>query len=114
MPGLAYFLLRVILNPILPTMFQAWRSLWRRKASSPMERCAACPLTACVRGDRAAVVRMECAGEEARKLRSLGLFEGSCVTVLDRQDGCLLDVRGARLALAASLADAITVQPLRG
>jgi Fe2+ transport system protein FeoA len=57
---------------------------------------------------------MECPGEDARRLRNLGLFEGSWVTVLDRQDGCLLDVRGARLALASKLADSITVVPIRG
>jgi Fe2+ transport system protein FeoA len=56
---------------------------------------------------------MECAGEEARKLRNLGLYEGSCVTVLDRQDGYLLDVRGSRLAVGPHLAGAITVLPLR-
>ena len=56
---------------------------------------------------------MECAYEEARRLRNLGLFEGSQVTVIDRQDGCLLDVRGSRLAVAAQLADSITVLPLR-
>lgn len=94
-------------------MPRTWWAPWRRKQTE-LERCAACPLTACVRGERAAVVRMDCASEEARRLRNLGLFEGSCVTVLDRQDGCLLDVRGARLALAARLADSITVLPLRG
>jgi Fe2+ transport system protein FeoA len=57
---------------------------------------------------------MECAGDEARHLRHLGLFEGSHVTIIDRQDGCLLDVRGSRLALAAKLADSITVLPLTG
>lgn len=95
-------------------MIRNWFSFWRRNEPALLEHCSACPLTACVRGERAAVVRMECAGEEARRLRNLGLFEGSCVTILDRQDGCLLDVRGSRLALAAKLADAITVQPLRG
>ena len=92
----------------------SWLVPWRRKNAAREERCPACPLTACGRGERAAVVRMECASEEARRLRHLGLFEGSCVTVIDRQDGCLLDVRGSRLALAAQLADSITVQPLRG
>jgi Fe2+ transport system protein FeoA len=93
-------------------MFERWQALWRRRFSRTDARCEACPLTACVRGSRAAVLSMECAGEEARRLRHLGLFEGSCVTVIDRQDGCLLDVRGSRLALAAKLADSITVQPL--
>ena len=78
-----------------------------------IERCSACPLGECVRGERATVLTMHCAIEEARKLRNLGLYEGSSVTVIDRQDGCLLDVRGSRLALAAQLADSITVLPIR-
>lgn len=81
----------------------------RRKVDA---RCAACPLASCARGSRAAVIRMECEGAEACRLRSLGLFEGSCVRVLDSQDGLLLEVRGARLALGATLAKAITVLPL--
>jgi Fe2+ transport system protein FeoA len=95
-------------------MFPTWLTRRRRKEPQEVERCSACPLTACARGERAAVVRMECPREDARRLRNLGLFEGSWVTVLDRQDGCLLDVRGARLALASKLADSITVVPIRG
>lgn len=91
----------------------SWLARLRPKDSALDGPCAACPLTACLRGERAAVVRMECASEEARRLRHLGLFEGSHVTVIDRQDGCLLDVRGSRLALAAQLADSITVLPFR-
>ena len=75
-------------------------------------RCAACPLASCVRGSRAAVIRMECEGTEACRLRNLGLYEGACVKVLDSQDGLLLEVRGARLAVGAGLAAAITVLPL--
>lgn len=55
---------------------------------------------------------MDCDREEARRLRNLGLYEGACVTVLDSQHGLLLEVRGARLALGAALAAAITVLPL--
>lgn len=75
-------------------------------------RCAACPLIDCARGSRAAVLRMDCDSSEAGRLRNLGLFEGACVTVLDQQDGLVLEVRGARLALGAALAAAITVLPL--
>lgn len=75
-------------------------------------RCAACPLATCARGSRAAVLRMECDGNEACRLRHLGLYEGACVRVLDSQDGLLLEVRGTRLALGATLAAAITVLPL--
>ena len=92
-------------------MIRSWFARWRQgKAAS---RCAACPLTACVRGERASVVSMACAHEDACKLRDLGLYEGSHVTILDRQDGCLIAVRGSRLALAAQLADSITVLPHR-
>lgn len=75
-------------------------------------RCAACPLASCALGSRAAVLRMDCDGSEACRLRNLGLYEGACVTIVDRQDGLLLDVRGSRLALGASLASLITVLPL--
>jgi Fe2+ transport system protein FeoA len=55
---------------------------------------------------------MDCEGVEACRLRNLGLYEGASVRVLDAQDGLLLEVRGARLALGAALASAITVLPL--
>ena len=57
---------------------------------------------------------MDCEGGEACRLRNLGLYEGACVRILDAQDGLLLEVRGARLALGASLAASITVLPLAG
>lgn len=60
------------------------------------------------------VVSLNCDEREACRLRSLGLFEGSAVTVLDSRDGLLLDVRGSRLALAAALAATVMVRPLIG
>jgi Fe2+ transport system protein FeoA len=75
-------------------------------------RCTACPLAQCSRGSRAAVLRMDCEGPEACRLRNLGLFEGACVRVVESQDGLVLDVRGSRLAVAAGLASTITVLPL--
>jgi Fe2+ transport system protein FeoA len=75
-------------------------------------RCAACPLAHCVRGSRAAVLRMDCEGGEACRLRNLGLYEGACVRVVDMQDGLVLEIRGARVALGAALASTITVLPL--
>ena len=84
----------------------------QRKEAAANARCAACPLAQCARGSRAAVLRMDCEGPEARRLRTLGLYEGACVRVLDAQDGLLLEVRGARVALGAALASAITVLPL--
>lgn len=95
-------------------MLDRWLGRWARKKENPgaAARCAACPLVDCVRGSRAAVLRMDCELSEAGRLRNLGLFEGACVRVLDQQDGLLLEVRGARLALGATLASAITVLPL--
>jgi Fe2+ transport system protein FeoA len=75
-------------------------------------RCTACPLALCARGSRAAVLRMDCAGPEACRLRNLGLYEGACVRVVDAQDGLVLEVRGSRVALGATLASEITVLPL--
>ena len=95
-------------------MLQTFRKLLRIGGPAQRDRCIACPLTACGRGSRASVLRMECDGAEARRLRNLGLYEGSRVTVLDRQDGCLLEVCGARLALGAGLAASITVLPIQG
>ena len=84
----------------------------RQTKAIPEKRCTACPLAQCARGSRAAVLRMECDGGEACRLRNLGLYEGACVRVLDAQDGYLLEVRGAKLAVGAALAAAITVLPL--
>jgi Fe2+ transport system protein FeoA len=91
------------------------RLLARKPSSkpSPQTRCAECPLAACASGCRAAVLRMDCDHGEAHRLRGLGLFEGSLVRVVDSTNGMLLEVKGARLALGQSLADAITVLPLR-
>jgi Fe2+ transport system protein FeoA len=55
---------------------------------------------------------MECGDGEASRLRNLGLFEGSCVTVVDRQGSLVLDVAGSRLALGPAVASEITVLPL--
>ena len=77
-------------------------------------RCAECPLAACANGCRAAVLRMECEHGEAHRLRGMGLFEGSCVRVLDSRNGMLLEVKGSKLALGAGLASSIKVLPLAG
>lgn len=93
-------------------MLQRVLRRFRKPEVTSDARCAACPLAHCRRGSRAAVLRMDCDGGEACRLRNLGLYEGACVTVLDSQDGLLLEVRGARLAVGAALAAAITVLPL--
>lgn len=85
---------------------------FRTKEVLATARCAACPLAHCVRGSRAAVLRMDCDGSEACRLRNLGLYEGASVRVVDMQDGMVLEVRGARVAVGAALASSITVLPL--
>lgn len=55
---------------------------------------------------------LACPAHDAQRLRTLGLFEGACVGVIDTRSGMVLDVRGARLALGREIAAAITVQPV--
>ena len=85
----------------------------RTRPAAPV-RCAECPLAACASGCKAAVLRMECELGEAHRLRGLGLFEGSCVRVIDSRNGMLLEVKGAKLALGEGLARSIQVLPLAG
>ena len=90
------------------------KRLFAKKAPAAPARCAECPLAACATGCRAAVLRMECDHDEAHKLRGMGLFEGTCVQVIDSRNGMLLEVKGARLALGQALARSIKVLPLAG
>ena len=85
-----------------------------RPRKAVAQRCAECPLAACASGCKAAVLRMECEHGEAHRLRGMGLFEGSCVRVLDSRNGMLLEVKGSRLALGHALARSIKVLPLAG
>ncbi len=57
------------------------------------------------------MVGVHCPALEASRLRSLGVFEGARVGVVDTRSGILLDVRGSRLALDRAVASAITVRP---
>ena len=50
--------------------------------------------------------------EDAERLRSLGLYEGARVGIVDTRSGMVLDVRGARLGLGWKVVAGITVQPL--
>lgn len=72
---------------------------------------AMCTLTACIAGGRATVRGLHCALPEADRLRILGVYEGASVGIIDRRNGVLLDVCGSRLALDASVAGAIVVEP---
>lgn len=91
-------------------------TFWRRR--SPAEPAArACgtrdrPLAACPAGCRATIVCVNCPALDAMRLRTLGVFEGAHVGVVDTRSGILLDVRGSRLALDDGVARAITVRPL--
>lgn len=57
------------------------------------------------------MVRVGSHARDALRLRSLGVFEGARVAVIDTRSGILLDVRGARLALDHGVARSITVRP---
>jgi Fe2+ transport system protein FeoA len=86
--------------------------LGRKTAPVQPQRCGGCTLAACATGCRAAVLQMGCDGEEAQRLRQLGLYEGACVKVVDSRNGMLLEVKGARLAVGKALASSIRVLPL--
>ena len=73
---------------------------------------ASCQLLECARGHKAVVVRVDCDASDACRLRALGVYEGARVDVVDSRNGLLLQVRGSRIALAASVAAAIAVIPV--
>lgn len=89
---------------------------WFRAASAEPTAaeasCEYCPLGSCASGRRALIVCLDCPSREARRLRSLGVFEGASVAVVGTRNGILLEVQGARLALDGSVAMAITVRLL--
>jgi len=66
-----------------------------------------CALASLPVGVRAVVVHLACPQAEAEHLRVMGVFEGANIGIVDRGSGFLLDVRGSRLAIGASLAAAI-------
>jgi Fe2+ transport system protein FeoA len=91
---------------------------WRRRSQNsirPVARFACpddCPLAACPIGFCALIVGLTCPAHEAHRLRTLGVFEGARVGIIDTRSGILLDVRGSRLALDVSVARSIRVRPL--
>lgn len=89
---------------------------WRRSvagAPSALENSGReRPLATCPAGCRATVVCVDCPALDAMRLRSLGVFEGARVGIVDTRSGILLDVRGSRLALDHGIARAITVRPV--
>lgn len=81
-----------------------------RQLADAIAAQSTCRLRACCAGTRATVVDIQCSGDEACRLRALGLCEGTAVSVIDDRSSMLLDVRGTRLALGAALTAGITVQ----
>jgi Fe2+ transport system protein FeoA len=71
--------------------------------------CDSCPLALCAVGCQATVLGISCHAHDAQRLRSLGLFEGARVGIIDTRSGMVLDVRGSRLALGWEIAAGITV-----
>ena len=86
------------------------------RAASPVTHgspCDTCPLGVCVAGSQATVLCIACPALDTERLRTLGLFEGVCVGVIDTRSGIVLDVRGSRLALGRGIVAGITVRPVR-
>ena len=71
-----------------------------------------CTLAACGTGSDAMVLQMRCASPDACRLRSLGVFEGAMVSIVDDRNGRVLDVRGSRLAMDEHTAHSILVRPV--
>ena len=95
-------------------MFALLRLLFQRAASGipGVTPCDFCPLGACVAGSQATVLCIACPALDAQRLRTLGLFEGVRVGVVDTRSGMVLDVRGSRLALGEGVVAGITVRPM--
>jgi Fe2+ transport system protein FeoA len=74
--------------------------------------CESCPLAACIPGTQATVICVLCHALDVQRLRTLGVFEGALVRVVDARRGVVLDVRGSRLALGHAVVSGITVRPL--
>lgn len=87
-----------------------WSS--RTAARRPVACRTDCPLVACEAGLCATVLGVTCPALEAQRLRTLGVYEGARVSVVDRRSGILLDVCGTRLALDNALAASILVRPV--
>ena len=72
----------------------------------------ACALSACPIGCSAVVLSVRCPVGDACRLRALGIFEGARLAVVGTRPGMLIEVRGTRLALGATLAATVGVMPL--
>jgi Fe2+ transport system protein FeoA len=79
--------------------------------SAGASACEACPLAHCPVGLQVTVLCIDCPALDAARLRTLGVYEGARVGIVDTRSGMLLDVRGARLALGWKVVDGIRVLP---
>ena len=84
------------------------RSVPRSGGASP---CESCPLAHCPVGLQVTVLCIDYPALDAARLRTLGVYEGARVGIVDTRSGMLLDVRGARLALGWTVVDGIRVVP---
>lgn len=80
-------------------------------APAPVACTADCLLAACGVGSCATVLGVSCPALDANRLRTLGVYEGAVVSIVDRRSGILLDVCGTRLALNDAIAASILVRP---
>lgn len=80
--------------------------------SASRSPCDSCPLGVCAAGCQATVLGISCPAIDAQRLRSLGIFEGARVGIIDTRSGMVLDVRGSRLALGWEIVAGITVCPV--
>lgn len=71
-----------------------------------------CPLMDSKAGTESTVVAITCGEPDARRLRSMGVYEGATISVVGKKNCLLVDVRGTRLALCSGLALGIKVQPI--
>ena len=81
-------------------------------ATCPLPCSDPCPLLALSIGTRARIIELGCPYADSARLRTLGVFEGACVRIVDRRHGILLDVCGSRLALDRGVAMNIIAAPI--
>lgn len=60
----------------------------------------------------ARIIQVGCPLSDLCRLRTMGVFEGALVRVVDRRHGILLDVCGSRLALDRAVAMSIIAAPI--
>lgn len=82
------------------------------KISCPLPCAEPCPLLSLSIGTRARILALGCPLADSSRLRTLGVFEGACVRIVDRRHGILLDVCGSRLALDRAIAMSIIASPI--